>query len=637
MNRQRFWQTYFTGIRWILLIVGILLFADLKAQEEREFTYQMVHDVRWHNLAWPLQSYGVDTGLAMFHLYDPVWGEMPPRRFLGNLGQPSQKLVWQPNDTRYFNMGWRQYRRQFRTWGDQRFYDEGFPYTHLFYVQGAKGEQRLNVTHYRKLGPNVQFGVDYLTHSINGFYANQQTSRENLNVYLQFETPSKRYGLTAGYYSNNVANGRNGGIDSAGLAAFGLDASGIFNQGRKDFLPVSLSGALSDYNRKTGFLRHHFQITRLLPDSLKGVDSLSRGVFRLFHEAAYSYGRYEYVDPMAGENYYETTLLRTDSTIDRSTWGSFRNTGGIEGELEGKEASMSGSASISWEPLIVRQQERNYYYDQSYLQGRWLGTLGQDRLEVRANGILHLTGYKSGDWSLAGQGHFELNDWFKLLAAVHIDRSQPDFMYQTYLSNHHYWEQTFEPVSQRSLMAGVAIPRLKTEFRIRPFNIGNYLYFNADRSPAQATSITGLVAEWEQKIKVGPIHLRQYLAFQQIDNSAPLNLPQLVTSHTVYGAFHLFQRILKLHAGFEVSYNTPYAADRFDPALGQFFLNEGDPVETYPVIDVFVSGKIRGARIFVMMSHVNQGLFGDGGLYVTPFYPIPDRSFKFGVSWRFFD
>lgn len=617
----------------LLLLMGF----SLHAQEEREYTWPKMYDVRWHNLTWPLQSHGIDTSLAEFHLYDPVFGEMPPRRYLGTFGQPSLMLVWQPKDTRYFNPGWRQYRRQVREWEDIRFYDQDFPLTDLNYVQGSKGEQRFNVTHYRNLGPHVKVGIDYLIHKSNGFYANQQASLENFNFYLQYESPNNRYGAIAGYFSDNIDNGRNGGLDTAALSDNDITLSDAFGYGRKQFLPVLLDEASSDYNRKTGFVRQHLEITKPLPDSLENIDTIQRGVFQLFHEAAYNYGRYVYADPSIDTGYYETILLRRDSTKDVTTWRSFRNSVGINGIIQSKSASMSGSASANWEPLIVRQQGRAYYYNQTYLQGRWRGSLGQDRLEIQATGVLHLTGYKGGDWTLTGKGHFELSDWFKLIAAIQVDRSQPDFIYQHYLSNHAYWEQSFNPVSQRSLMAGIAIPKLQTEVRIRPFNIGNYLYFDVDQQVAQSTSVTGLVAEWEQRVNVGFLHLRQYLAFQQIDASAPIHLPKLVTSHSLYGAFEVFQKVLLLHVGLEVSYNSPYAADHFDPVLGQFYLNDGGTIASYPVADVFVSGMIHGARVFLMMTHVNQGLFGDGGMYSTPSFPIPDRSFKFGVSWRFFD
>ena len=86
-----------------------------------------------------------------------------------------------------------------------------------------------------------------------------------------------------------------------------------------------------------------------------------------------------------------------------------------------------------------------------------------------------------------------------------------------------------------------------------------------------------------------------------------------------------------------MSYNSNYFGNAYAPAIGQFYVQNEQKLTFYPVVDVFLNVKIKKARIFVKMEHLNQGIFRQKGYYVSPNYAMPERLFRLGFSWAFYN
>ena len=54
----------------------------------------------------------------------------------------------------------------------------------------------------------------------------------------------------------------------------------------------------------------------------------------------------------------------------------------------------------------------------------------------------------------------------------------------------------------------------------------------------------------------------------------------------------------------------------------------------YPFIDVYANFQLKRARFFIAMSHINAGS-GSKMQFLTPHYPMNNRTFRMGVSWTF--
>jgi outer membrane receptor protein involved in Fe transport len=115
-----------------------------------------------------------------------------------------------------------------------------------------------------------------------------------------------------------------------------------------------------------------------------------------------------------------------------------------------------------------------------------------------------------------------------------------------------------------------------------------------------------------------------------------IRLPEFILEHSLYYENDLLNKAMRLQIGASVYYISSYYADAYMPVTGQFFLQSEKKYGNYPFIDFFVAAKIKTVRIFVKVDHLNSG-WDKNNYILTPNYPYPGRTFKLGVSWKFYD
>lgn len=72
------------------------------------------------------------------------------------------------------------------------------------------------------------------------------------------------------------------------------------------------------------------------------------------------------------------------------------------------------------------------------------------------------------------------------------------------------------------------------------------------------------------------------------------------------------------------------------PATGVFYVQNEMKTGNYPLINVFANIKIKRTRIFVGFDHLNYGLMGYD-YFLSPYYPMNIRMFKYGIAWTFYN
>lgn len=98
----------------------------------------------------------------------------------------------------------------------------------------------------------------------------------------------------------------------------------------------------------------------------------------------------------------------------------------------------------------------------------------------------------------------------------------------------------------------------------------------------------------------------------------------------------LYKKKLYIQTGVELHYKSGYFAEAYMPAIQQFHLQDKQSVEGYLKADIFADLRINRVRLFLKLSHANQGLF-NSGYYVSPRFAGMGRTFEFGVHWLLFD
>ena len=118
-------------------------------------------------------------------------------------------------------------------------------------------------------------------------------------------------------------------------------------------------------------------------------------------------------------------------------------------------------------------------------------------------------------------------------------------------------------------------------------------------------------------------------------------LPLLCLYHNLY--YHgTWFKALDAQLGADVSYNTSYYAPFFDPAIGQFVLQNTEKVGNYPMIGVYANFFVRSIklRFFLRYDHLNTTFMnGDmrGNYFSIPAYPLNPGMFRAGLAFHFYN
>ena len=122
---------------------------------------------------------------------------------------------------------------------------------------------------------------------------------------------------------------------------------------------------------------------------------------------------------------------------------------------------------------------------------------------------------------------------------------------------------------------------------------------------------------------------------------APVNLPLIFTRNRIAYEGNLGFRNLDIAFGAEIRYHTPYKADNYSPALGQFFYQDNITISNkLPDIAAYLHFRIKGIKLFIRTENLNTartlGGFGfTNNNLAAPNYPYPGLVIRFGVFWSF--
>jgi len=114
-----------------------------------------------------------------------------------------------------------------------------------------------------------------------------------------------------------------------------------------------------------------------------------------------------------------------------------------------------------------------------------------------------------------------------------------------------------------------------------------------------------------------------------------MRTPEFYTFNSFYVEQTVF-KVLRTNVGVDVRYNTKYENYAYNPAISQFYVGRDVKFATTPIVDFWIKASLRKANIFLKYEYANQGI-GSQGYYTVYKYPMPDKLFKIGVSWNFYD
>ena len=164
----------------------------------------------------------------------------------------------------------------------------------------------------------------------------------------------------------------------------------------------------------------------------------------------------------------------------------------------------------------------------------------------------------------------------------------------------------------------------------------NSIYWNNEVVPQQIISTVNIFqAELTLNLAYRNVHLDNYFVYQKSSNTN-IRVPEFYLKNSLYYERPIFKKAMLFRIGLDSRFIGSYYANAYQPLLAQFYNQDILKMRYTPMIDVFINAKIKTVRIFLKGNNLLQGV-GQKGSYNAFLYPSDERSFKFGVTWRFLD
>ncbi|MEJ5261271.1 MAG: putative porin [Ignavibacterium sp.] len=478
------------------------------------------------------------------------------------------------------------------------------PYSRIRYIQGPDREASVDVNFHALLSKNFLFSFDISNRIKDSTFRNTEFSLWQVKTKVKYFL-SNHVNILATYNYDDYKLGFNGGIDVDSITKITSDVNSILYD---NFLaPVKYpNGELKTLQ--------HFPKLSLLTNFFSWLKSDLNFYYRYsryderadfqknIEEDVYGFSfpnkitvkNFEFNLLFDYENIKQTTEIIDDRIVP---------SGDLIYNNERKIFSVGGILTAR---LLQDKLNVSLFYKHSGFQEKYYSNVITNNLVV--NDIAY-----TSDFNNSGMGadvSFKFNDNLKFYAGssflnkYSIDDSKESLLFQAGLSYNN------EFLSANALY-------FINEYDYRP----NY-------SPLFMQSISsgdvdGLGLSIKAKYKFVLLE-SQNAKYNSRTNNSLNGLPEWNSRTGLYFNDYLFNDNLDLKAGFVLTY------------IGKqnyLLFNNNIEVPAVTRIDFTVAGEIRKAAIvyFVLENIL------DKKYYLTPYYPMPERNFRFGIAWEFLD
>ncbi|MFA8436225.1 MAG: putative porin [Marinifilaceae bacterium] len=586
-------------------------------------------------------SVEVDTVFNELQNYNPIYRRSVSNGYLGNLGSPYQSYVFKERKGEMEFLFLKPYEAYLKLPKDNAYYNTKTPFTRLSYATGGprgRAENLLRVLHTQNITPNWNFGVNYNLISSDGQYLNQKTKIYDFNLFSSYE--KNRYSLHFFLNQNRVSAEQNGGITNDSLVREANE--------EPENIQVNLTDSRSKLTNFNFAMSHSYSVG---PEKTITTekDTVVYYPGRIIYSSEYESDSHKFTEGTINKKFFKNSYFSEENTLDKTEYSSFRNT--VQLVLNENQnrwirlgaRALLGNQMIQYNGLFntnsgdLAKQDKNFHNNYVLLG---LNSLSGDKLNWKAEATYFFEGYRQKDYRLS----FSMTRWFDQGSKTHglttygwAETKRPDYLLNEYNSNHFKWSNDFD--STRDLVLGIKYRNLKwkLEMGAQVNQVKNYIWFNSEGLPEQSSKNIRVITGWFKKdFVLGNFHLNQKLVGQNCTDKNVIPLPEFSVHSNNYYQNTFINGAFEIQTGFSVFYNTKFYAPDFNPATGQFFVQNGLELGDYPKVDLYFNFRIKRTRFFVMYEHANATI-GSRNYFTTPHYPLNPAMLKYGLVWTFYN
>lgn len=597
-----------------------------------------------------MKQYSIDTSLQNFQIYDPAQLANFNYRTIGNIGLAAYPIFFQPNVKFGFDLGYNAFNLYKLNTENIRWFNNINPFTEFNLIIGRNREQLVNVYHAQNIKNRFFFNFEYNRVAGRGSFRNQQANNNSFSVSTLYKTKKQRYNIGGSFIFNNISTQENGGIEDRGVLY--QDTALI----SKELLAVNLTSAITEMRDREVLLQQELafgkMITKRINDTLSYQELAP--IFKVYHRLGYERNLVNYSDT---ENdldsvYYNTFYPTKDTTLIKDSLGNnilLQNLSNKAGILLQFIDSFD-STNVSYKNFVLDISLEHDYFSlrnnntNTLLQNlNLIGLLSSHPTSekpfiYKAKAAISFINYNSGDLILEGLLGYNFKKWGQIEASVKQQRSEPSWVFQNFTIRDYSWNNNFNKTNILSFGLDYSLPKYHVQLSGKFYNITNLLYFDELRLPQQFAGNTQVwMLSAMKNFRYKGLGLDNMVRLQFFSGSDLIRMPETWIRHSVFYEKKIFKGALQTRLGVDMSYNTNYYANGYFGLTNQFFVQNAEWLKFYPLFDIWASFKIKTFRLFIKVDHVNQGLFKQKNQYNYLDYPGIQRSFRIGLSWRFYD
>lgn len=536
---------------------------------------------------------------------------LPQRGFfdLGYLASAS----WNPYNRVFgFELGIEKHLPFFFNKKKSRYNLHPFPSTKLGLMSGTYKQQGISVEHRQMINRDLIIGWDFRKLSSEGLYARQASKLANNHFFIQLASP-KKYSLYLNYCFNKSDNNENGGVLNENVLP--LDS---FDN--RQLIGVGLSNANVIYQEEKVSLTQRLKL-------FKPVDTLGlkKTKHYLLHEL--DVGRiYRLAEETNSWNNGFTPLF-TDSLNRTDSIGLLR----INNKFSWYLSSLNDSSRfISKLSVLHDQHDKAYFNETSQIEQSWIMLA---MLEWEKNNTAHiidlkygLQGYNKEDvfasYNLYRKGR---GNWSNKLM-IKLNQYRTSWIYENWSENN------LQKQRDIALELGVAYKEnIKVSGGIKQFK--NYVYFDSLISVRQSEDPIGVYyTEIKFDYKLGSLRSMSNFRYTYSDNEV-YPFPEIYLK-TALLLDRYFKKRFRYQLGLELNYLSAFSAYGYVPSLGQFYVKQGEPVESVIYINGLFRFQLKRFVAFLKLNQLSQLLMRNS-FWLVSNYPVYDMSVNLGISWKF--
>lgn len=599
--------------------------------------------------SWKISDYGtfqdsivLDTALDNFQNYHLVFQNSLTATYLGNYGLPAidNDFFNRNHDVDFLFSQTREF--YMLTPAKLQYYNTHTPYTRLDFSQSEnmviKNETRFNVFHSQNVNPDLNFTFRINLSKSAGQYTAQDSRNNFITLYSSYTGQNLR--LFSGFITNGAKNSENGGL---------TNEQDIFNGAETELLNVNLNASKSLFKSTYYFVNGEYRFGKMIKTEGDSVPTLFRPILGIVFNSQYERHRQEFIDEEVAENtFFENTYFGEDYTKDSIRFNRLSNVFQLKQyENSQRKYSFGKRAFIGFDldktlspgadTAIITSIVNNY--TNVYAGGGIFRETGSF-WNWKFDGKIVFAGAKAGETELRGlitKPFRVANDsTAALVISGNINNTAADYFQNEFYSNHYRWNNDFKMQQRMNVNGSIVSQTQKLRLSANYALINNYIFFNREGIPEQTgKELLVLSAFADKDFALKNFHFHARALWQQVSDENYIHLPDFSAFVSAYYKF-VISKVLFTQIGVDTRYNTKYYADAYSPSTGLFYLQSEKKYGNYPYIDIYANLRLKRTRAFFKLSNIGTN-FLDGEYFTSPGYPMPRSTFRFGLSWLFYD